>query len=117
MATVSQSVIVQGEDREIEFYLKDSGTDLPIDLTGVTEISAITAGTASNIEFTLTAAEVLIVEAIHGQIKIIMSDVKTALMKVGEQNCEITVDWGLPTAGKRRIFQALKPFLVKKKLF
>jgi hypothetical protein len=117
MAEVKQTVLVQGEDRDVEILLLDESDGLPVDLTGVTEINATTKGTAANVSFTLTASEIIIVEAIHGKITIVMSDVKTALMAVGEQNLEVIVDWLAPTAGRRRIFQALKVFNVKKKLF
>ena len=111
---MAQSKIVQGEDRVLEFRLIDEVTNVPFNLAGVTEINATTKGTAANVSFLLSNSEIIIADAAGGLIKINVTETKSALIKLGEQDVEITVDWGANTAGTRRIFQSLKAILVIK---
>jgi hypothetical protein len=111
---MSQVIIIQGEDRVVNIGIKDSGEEVYIDLTGATAISVKTTATAGGaVEFTLAASEVTITDAPKGKFSVAMSDTKTALIKLGEQPLEITVDWGT----NRRIVQQEKAVLIKKKLF
>ena len=111
---MGQVTLIQGEDREINFGVKDSGDDVYINLTGATEISVKTSATAGGaVEFTLTALEVVITDASTGKFKVIMTDTKTSLIKLGEQSVEVVVDIGT----NRRIVQLEKALVIKKKLF
>lgn len=111
---MSQVSIIQGEDREINFGVKDSEDDVYINLTGATEITVKTAAAAGgSVDFTLTATEVVVTDATAGKFKVNMSDTKTSLIKLGEQSVEVIIDIGT----NRRIVQLEKALLIKKKLF
>ena len=106
--------LIQGEDREINIGLKDAEEDVYIDLTGNTEISfkiAATLGGAVN--FLKTSSEIVVTDATRGKFKVVMSDTKTALIAMGEQDIEVTVDWG----STRRIVQSLSAIEVIERLF
>ena len=111
---MAQVTLIQGEDREINFGVKDSEDDVYINLTGATEITVKTSATAGgSVDFTMTATEVVITDAPTGRFKVVMSDTKTSLIKVGEQSVEVIIDIGT----SRRIVQLEKALLIKKKLF
>ena len=111
---MSQVTLIQGEDREINFTVIDSEESIALDLTGSTEITVKVAATAGGaVSFTKTASEVVVTDATKGKFKVIMSDTKTGLSKVGDQSVEVIIDIG--TA--RRIVQLEKALLIKKKLF
>jgi hypothetical protein len=106
--------IVQGEDREISFGLKDINEDVYIDLTGATQISfKVLATSGGSVECLLSAAEVVVTDAIKGKFKVVLSDTKSALIKLGERDIEVTIDWGTT----RRIVQSTKAITVVKRLF
>lgn len=117
LTTTNKIIIVQGEDRELNFGIKDPEKEVFIDLTGVTEMEFITAGTSGSVSFKLSASEITVTNALEGKFKLNASDVKTALLKIGDQNVEVVVDWGAATAGKRRIAQAEKALTIKKRYF
>ncbi len=111
---MSQVTIIQGEDRLINFGVKDSEDGVFIDLTGATEITVkTTAAAGGSVDFTLTGLEVSITDAPKGKFSVSMSDTKTSLIKVGEIPVEVVIDIGT----NRRIVQMEKALLVKKKLF
>lgn len=177
------TTLIQGEDREISFGIKDVNEDIYIDLTGNTEISCklaatlggfvefkksdysdgtisqsgntitgvgttftagmvggtimfsdgISAGTISAFvsatELTVTVSqtksssayyisylathEIVVTDPTKGKFKVVMSDTKSALIKLGDRDVEVTVDWGTT----RRIVQAFKAITVVKRLF
>lgn len=118
VTTSNKIIIVQGEDRELFFGLKDPEKEVFIDLTGVTEMEFLVAAAAGGtVSFTMGASEITITSATEGKFQLNASDVKTALMKVGELNVEVLVDWAAPTAGTRRIAQAEKAITVKKRFY
>jgi len=119
MATIK---LVKGEDRLINFTLKETNEDgvtTYLDLTGATEIELRMAHeTSGYVSFKLSDSEVAIVDAIGGVFSVSMGDVKTATMKVFEdQNIEVIVDIGAPSAGDRRIVQLLQVLTVSERLF
>lgn len=120
MSTVT---IVQGEDRTLNFQIKEVDSDSVttyLDLTGATAIEMRVSDSAGTgyISFTLAASEITVVDAKNGMFKVKMSDVKTALMKLAaSQNAEVIIDVGAPTAGDRRIAQLFKAITVVKRLF
>lgn len=207
-AVATQVTLIQGEDREIQFQIKDTEEDVYVDLTGVTMITtkvaaattgaidffykdltatflaagtkasekvawitsitrsgagvyvvnytlagltlpptiigsvavgstiAVTAITATqclvttqtsnvdtDLDFSLVATqqgldlETVITDATKGKFKVRMSDIKTALLKLGARDVEIIIDWDAATAGTRRIVQLEVAILVKKKIF
>lgn len=108
------TTLVQGEDREISFGLKDINEDVYIDLTGNTEISVkLNATAGGSVEFTKTATEVVVTDATKGKFKIVITDTKSSLIRLGERDVEVTIDWGTT----RRIVQAFKAITVVKRLF
>jgi len=114
--------IVQGEDRTINFQIKEvdsSDVTTYMDLTGATEIELRVANASSSYEsFKLTNSEITVVDAKNGMFKAKLSDVKTALFKLGkEQSAEVIVDIGAPTAGDRRIAQLTKAITVVARIF
>lgn len=116
MSTVT---IVQGEDRSLNFQIKEIDSDSVttyLDLTGATAIEMRVSDLAGTgfIAFTLAATEITIVDAKNGQFKVQMSDTKTATMKLAaSQNAEVIIDIGTD----RRIAQLLKAITVIKRLF
>lgn len=111
---MSQVTLIQGEDREINFTVIDSEESIALDLTGSTEIAVKVAATDGGaISFLLSTAEVVITESTKGKFKVVMSDAKTSLLKVGDQSVEVIIDIG----SSRRIVQLSKALLIKKKLF
>lgn len=111
---MAQVTIIQGEDREINFGVKDSGEDVYIDLTGATEIAVkIAAAAGGSVDFLLSVSEVVVTEAAKGKFKIVMSDSKTSLLRLGERDVEVIIDWG----SNRRIVQAEKALSVAKRIF
>ena len=119
MSTVT---IVQGEDRTLNFQIKEiDSLDVTtyMDLTGATEIELrLSNATTGYVSFTLSGGEVTVLDAKNGSFKVRMSDTKTALLKVASnQNAEVIVDIGAPTAGERRIAQLFKVITVVKRLF
>lgn len=120
MSTVT---IVQGEDRTLNFQIKEVDSDAVttyLDLTGATAIEMRVSDSAGTgyISFTLADSEITVVDAKNGMFKVKMSDVKTALMKLAaSQNAEVIIDVGAPTAGDRRIAQLFKAITVVKRLF
>jgi hypothetical protein len=119
---MSAITIVQGEDRTINFQIKEvdaSDVTTYMDLTGATEIE-LRAPDASTgyISFKLSTSEVTVIDSKNGIFKVKMSDTKTALLKVGSsQNIEVIIDIGAPTAGDRRIAQLLKAITVVARLY
>lgn len=114
--------IVQGEDRILTFTISEkdeNGVTTYLDLTGATEIELRAANSSSSYEsFKLSVTEVTVLDAEKGTFKVHMSDVKTALLKLGsDQSIEVIVDIGAPTAGERRIAQLTKAISVVKRLF
>lgn len=111
---MSQVTLIQGEDREINFTVVDSEECIALNLTGATEIAVKIAATAGGaVTFLLSVAEVVVTDAIKGKFKVVMSDTKTALSKLGEQSVEVIID----ISTNRRIVQLEKALLIKKKLF
>lgn len=108
--------IVQGADAKIAVNLKlvkCDNTKVPFDLTGATEITfcyPLAAGGYDSV--TLTATEITIVSNEGGQLLVLISDTKTALMKTGEQSVEVVVD----KSGDIEIFQLEKAVTVKKRI-
>jgi hypothetical protein len=87
--------IVQGEDRTLLFGVKDTYEEVYIDLTGVTAISVnLAAASIGAISFTMSASEVTVIDAPKGKFQVVMSDAKTATLKVGSQTMEVVIDWG-----------------------
>lgn len=108
------ATVVQGEDRTINFGIKDINEDVYIDLTGATAMSFKIAATAGgSVECTLLATEIAITDAVKGKFRVTLSDTKSALIKLGERDIEVIVDWGTT----RRIVQSTKAVNVIKKLF
>lgn len=108
------TTLIQGEDREISFGIKDVNEDIYIDLTGATEISCKLAATlGGSVEFLLSVTEIIVTDPTKGKFKVVMSDTKSALIKLGDRDVEVTVDWGTT----RRIVQAFKAITVVKRLF
>lgn len=120
MSTVQ---IVQGEDRTLNFQVKEvdsNGVTTYLDLSGsIYEIELKLAGTSATVSFKKSDLEVYIVDGKQGLFKVVMSDTKTALLKVGSnQNAEVIIDLtAAPTAGERRIVQLTKAITVVKQLF
>jgi hypothetical protein len=119
---MSSVTIVQGEDRVLTFTIKevdDKNVTTYMNLTGATEIEVRASNASSTYEsFKLTDSEVTVVDAEGGVFRVHMSDVKTALLKIQpEQNIEVIVDIGAPSAGERRIAQLFKAITVVKRLF
>lgn len=115
--------IVQGEDRTINFQVKEvdsNGVTTYLDLSGtVFDIELKLAGTTATVSFKQSTGEITIVDGKAGLFKATMSDTKTALLKVGNnQNAEVIIDLtSAPTAGERRIVQLTKVINVVKQLF
>lgn len=115
---MAQFFVVQGEDRTINVTATDSIDKTPVNLTGVTEISASFANaTTGAVVFTKTGSEITITDAIRGKFTIVMSDAKTINLKTGDLTMELIIDWGAPFGGLRRIKQVEKAITVKKKIF
>lgn len=86
--------VIQGEDKTFAVTLRKSQGD-PYDLTGVTEITFCFPGETAVQTVTLGASEVAIVNAVLGKITVTITDTKTALMKIGEdQTFECMIDVG-----------------------
>jgi hypothetical protein len=60
-----------------------------------------------------TSHEIIVTDAVKGKFSVTISDTKSALVKLGERDIEVTVDWGTD----RRIVQSSKAVLVVKRLF
>jgi hypothetical protein len=119
---MSVITLVQGEDRTLTFTLQevdDKDVTTYMDLTGATAIEVRAANASASYEsFTLAASEVTVLDAKAGIFKVKMSDAKTALLKLGaDQNIEVIIDIGAPSAGDRRIAQLFKAITVVKRLF
>ena len=114
VTTPTQVTLIQGEDRELFFGVKDVAEGVYINLTGATEISVSIPSTTSGVPvvFLLTATEVVVTDATKGKFKVVASDAKTILAKLGEVSVEIVMDWGTT----RRIAQLDKAIVVKKRL-
>ena len=96
MSTVT---IIQGEDRDISFGVKDTDEDIYIDLTGASEITMKIAATAGDsVACTMSAGEILITDAPKGKFIVSIHDAKTALAKVGLRDVEVIIDWAAPKA-------------------
>lgn len=122
--------IVQGEDRTINFQVKEvdsSGVTTYLDLSGtIYDIELKLAGTSGTVSFkkstvipSSTKNEIEVVDGKQGLFKVVMSDTKTALLKLGaNQNAEVIIDLtAAPTSGERRIVQLTKVITVVKQLF
>lgn len=122
--------IVQGEDRTINFQVKEvdsSGVTTYLDLSGtVYDIELKLAGTSGTVSFkkstvipSTTTNEIVIVDGKAGLFKVNMSDDKTELLKLGaNQNAEVLIDLtAADPAGERRIVQLSKAITVVKQLF
>ena len=115
---MSAVTIVQGEDRTINFQVKEVDSEdvtTYMDLTGATAIEMrVSDATTGYIAMTLAALEITVVDAKNGMFKVNMSDTKTALMKVATlQSAEVIIDIGT----ERRIAQLTKAITVVKRLF
>lgn len=115
VTTPTQINMIQGEDRELFFGIKDKDEGIYLNLTGVTEISVSVPSTTAGVPviFLYSATEVQVTDATRGKFKVVATDTKTALFKLGEISVEIVIDWGTT----RRIAQLEKAILVKKRLF
>lgn len=112
--TTTMVSMIQGEDRTLNFGVKDTDEDVYIDLTGATEITfSIGATAGGSVDCTLTATEIVVTDAEKGKFQVTISDTKSALVKLGERDIEIIIDWGTT----RRIVQATKAVNVIKRLF
>lgn len=112
--STSMVTMIQGEDRTLHFGLKDTDEDVYIDLTGATAIEfEIAAAAGGSVSCTLAASEIVITDAVKGKFSVTISDTKSALVKLGERDIEVTVDWGTD----RRIVQSSKAINVIKRLF
>lgn len=114
-STVTTTVnMIQGEDRTLHFGLKDTDEDVYIDLTGSTAIEfKIGAAAGGSVSCTLAASEIVVTDAVKGKFSVTISDTKSALVKLGERDIEVIVDWG----ATRRIVQSSKAINVVKRLF
>lgn len=115
---MSVITIVQGEDRSLNFQIKEvdsSDVTTYMDLTGATEIELRAPDNSTGyISFKLSNAEVAVIDSKNGIFKVLMSDTKTALLRIGQsQNIEVIVDIG----SERRIAQLLKAITVVSRLF
>lgn len=120
MSTVT---IVQGEDRTLNFQIKEIDSDSVttyLDLTDATAIEMRVSDVVGTgfISFTLADLEITVTDAKNGAFKVKMSDTKTNLMRLQSgQSVEVIVDMGAPSAGDRRIAQLFKAITVVKRLF
>jgi len=119
---MSAITIVQGEDRTLNFQITEvdsSDVTTYMDLTGATDIELRASDNSTGyISFKMSTSEVTIVDAKSGMFKVKMSDTKTSLLKIGSnQNIEVIVDVGAPTAGDRRIAQLFKAITVVARLY
>jgi hypothetical protein len=109
MAASKGILIVQGEDRDLPFGVKDIEEDVYIDITTATAISV----NGTPVEFTMAASEVTITDGPKGKFSVKMSDTKTALMKLGALDLEVVIDFG----SDRRIIQSKAVLNIVKALF
>jgi hypothetical protein len=93
--------IIQGTDREFTLRITKKASQDPFDFTGITgtNLSIKLPGEAGDLDYTLTAnangSKLEIVSALSGKIKLILSDIDTALLKKGDsQNMELTIKQG-----------------------
>lgn len=114
MAASKGILIVQGEDRDLPFGVKDIEEDVYIDITTATAISVKTSGAnGTPVEFTMAASEVTVTDGPKGKFSVKMSDTKTALMKLGALDLEVVIDFG----SDRRIIQSKAVLNIVKALF
>jgi hypothetical protein len=96
--------IYQGSDRTLNLVIRDEEGN-PIDLTAVTEITAVFKATdGTNVTFTIAGGEVSKTSPqVLGKLSIAMNSTKTALIEAGEQiDFELILDTGAHPAGTRR---------------
>jgi len=96
--------IYQGSDRTLNLVIRDEDGN-PIDLTAVTEITAVFKATdGTNVTFTIAGSEVSKTSPqVLGKLSIAMNSTKTALIEAGEQiDFELILDTGAHPAGTRR---------------
>jgi|ERR1017187_2765299 hypothetical protein len=114
--------IVQGEDRVLIFQITEidsSGNTTYLDMTSATSVELrAPAASSGYVSFTMAASEIAITSAKLGEFSVSMSDIKTALLRVGSsQNAEVTINFAtLPTLNIR-IAQLLGAISVTAKLF
>ena len=99
--------IIQGEDRDFFVRITDECSGNNYDLTSLTAAKAIfKATTGANIEITLAASEIVVISpATNGQIRLLINDTKSALLKKGAaQTFEIELSFG----SDKRILQIVE---------
>lgn len=98
--------IIKGTDVSLTLYIRDSD-DQPFSLSGATEIIAQFAKTDdSALEKKLSLTQVVVASASLGKITVALSDVDTALLKLGDdQNFQVIVD--VSTTRKIATFEKL----------
>lgn len=106
--------IVKGETRNFFVRIIESCTNDSFDLTALTAVKAIFKGATANVELTLLASEIVVVSpAVNGRLELIMSAVKSALLKTGDaQTFELELTFGADV----RIIKIEKLFSVEDRL-
>lgn len=106
--------LIKGEDKEFVVRIVRSDTEEPFDLTGVAEIKArFKKADGTALEKLYTATEVVIVSALGGKIKVILSDADTVLLEEREQQ---DVEIEIFRAGITTIVQLLKVLSVRSRI-
>jgi len=116
--------IIQITDREFSLRIIKKISGDPKDLTGLTttDLSLVLPGGDANLTITLTpnlnGSKLEITDALLGKIKVTLSDIDTALLKVGDaQGIELTILEGAGPDFEKSIVQFPNAINVKKSLF
>lgn len=91
----TQITLIQGEDRDLFFGVKDKEEQVFLDISLASEITVTAPSTTVGVPvvFKLTDGEIVITDGTKGKFKVEASDAKTLLLKLGELSLEITIDW------------------------
>ena len=110
--------VYQGEDRTaLPFFIRDSLTNVYMDLSTATEITVNAKHKTSGlVSFTLTGGEISVVGGTDGKFLLDISDTKSDLLKLGEIDLEVVVDTGAHPGGIRRVGRLTKALKVLARL-
>lgn len=93
--------IVLGEDKDFIIALTKNGR--PFNLTGLTEAHVCLPGATAVQKIMLSALEIVVANPLNGELACSLSDTKSALLKVGEQQTfELELQFG--TKKQKKLF-------------
>ena len=106
MSNTNTIEINQGEDKTISLRVRDSVND-PVDLTTLTAAIATFTGTSGNVTVSLGSG-ITVVSAVLGKLSIVLTEVETAALKVGNnQDFCLDLIFGTDTK-KKKIPRAIR---------